>query len=204
MVLGAGGAKRFGRNKLAAEIPSPAVTMPQHLLASLRPFLFHHFCPPFLLVTNTVPSQPCAFSRDWQIVPNPSWQEGLSRSLRYALQAIPPHLSDGCIVFLADMPLVHLSTVHTLLDHATRFPGHFIRPYSHGIPGFPVFLPSWSFAPLLQLSGDKGALSLIKKHPNKSIAIRGTFHCAWDVDRPEDMLRLEQHLKGIRAHKKKQ
>ena len=89
---------------------------------------------------------------------------GLSASLRAGLAAVPASAA-GALVVLADMPLVTAATMDRLLDSYDPDEGRTIVVPSHdGQLGNPVLWDRRYFGPIMALTGDVGARSLLRRH----------------------------------------
>ena len=72
-----------------------------------------------------------------------------------------------------------------------------MRPYHEGTPSSPVLFPSWAFTELLNLPEGKGGGVVIKKHPEKVMALEvENEYELMDADTPETLEILKQQIKG--------
>ncbi|MCS7240175.1 MAG: nucleotidyltransferase family protein [Candidatus Bipolaricaulota bacterium] len=143
--------------------------------------------PPFSPQERAIPScAPCLSpeekimfhgEKNWRVLYNPNWPEGMGSSLRRAAEAV----TTGMLVFLGDMPFVPESAARAVLGRAGEKP---VAPSYQGQRGFPVYLPPSFRAQLLRLRGDKGARDLLKECELVPSADPGVI---WDVDQPEDL-----------------
>ena len=93
-------------------------------------------------------------------VHNPNYAEGMSRSIKSGIRALPTDL-DGVVLCLGDMPLVVSTHLDLLINN---FAGDVAcAPYYKGRRGHPVLFPRSMFSDLLQLSGDVGARMLLEQ-----------------------------------------
>ncbi len=120
-----------------------------------------------------------------RILAAPDYADGLSASLRAGLAALPDETS-GVLVFLGDMPVVP-PDLAAQLAHALAGGALAAAPICNGQRGNPVALSSALFAQLAQLSGDKGARSVLDGLGAR-LALIPTENdgVLIDVDRPGD------------------
>lgn len=125
------------------------------------------------------------------IVENKDWQQGMSTSVRVGLQVLlEAHPALAAVLFLlTDQPFV---TADYLRYFISRFPSNdasiLASAYDDrlGVPA--LFARRW-FGALMELQGDQGARSIIRRHPEAVQAVpfpKGKF----DLDTPEDFARL--------------
>ena len=99
-----------------------------------------------------------------QAVHNPDAAEGIAASVRYGVHAAGD--AEWIAFFTADQPNLRADTVARFLDAAVSQEKTMASVASQGKPGNPtVFHCSWRDE-LLQLSGDVGGRSIMKRHPD--------------------------------------
>lgn len=130
---------------------------------------------------------------DLALVYNPSYQEGLSTSLKAGIAALPDGLV-GALILLGDMPLVKPGSCRLLLQAAEVNYGDVIRAAHKGQAGNPVFLPSSLFEPISGLTGDQGAMPLIKTLNLKTQLVEIGKCALLDADTPEALNLLRQRF----------
>ena len=105
-------------------------------------------------------------ARTANIVVNMKWQEGMASSLRFGVQSlltIDPSM-EALILMVCDQPFVSTSLLENLVRAHTET-GKPIVSCSYGNTfGPPALFNNSLFDELLQLKGDTGARSVIKKH----------------------------------------
>lgn len=115
----------------------------------------------------------------------PDWAEGMAASLRAGIAALAPEARGVC-VFLGDMPVVPVELCRSLVA-AAETAGYAARPRFDGKPGHPVAFARAAFADLAGLTGDEGAVSLLRGRSDVAyceIADRGVL---LDIDTPDDL-----------------
>lgn len=98
---------------------------------------------------------------DVQIVLNPSYDNGLSTSLRAGFAALPAE-TDGAVILLGDMPLVAPQLITRLIGawiEAGRPPA--LVPFHNGRRGNPAVLSRTLSGEIERLTGDIGAGKLL-------------------------------------------
>jgi molybdenum cofactor cytidylyltransferase len=129
------------------------------------------------------------------IVHNPSYEEGLSMSLRAGLRALPPD-TDGALICLGDMPAIKSGDLKTLMTaFAARGGAGICVPVRHGRQGNPVLFGAALFSEMMGIGGDVGAKQLIARYQEcvteVEMASDGIFA---DIDAPQDLARLKMKL----------
>jgi len=165
VVLAAGRGARFfaamGKNKLLVPVEGEPV-----IRRSVRAMLSASSVEPVLLVVGYERGRVLEALGDLRdhpklrVVPNERWGEGLSSSLKAALRALPAQ-APGVVVLPGDMPFV----TPELIDRvAKRFleTGRVCFPVHRGQKGHPTAIPRALFPELQKLSGDRGALSIVR------------------------------------------
>lgn len=124
------------------------------------------------------------------IVHNVSYASGMASSLRVAVQHAPPQ-AQGLLINLADMPMIgpeHLrKVVATFEDHQREA---IVRGMAHGKSGHPVILPRALFRAIAELSGDRGARSIIDQASLPIIGVELGEAAEFDVDTEEAMAKV--------------
>lgn len=138
---------------------------------------------------------------DLEIVHNPTFRDGLSTSLKVGVAALPeggpegvPEGLAGVLVLLGDMPLITPEECMLLLQMAEKHQDDVVRAAHEGQAGNPVFLPSSLFAPIASLTGDQGAMPLIKKMSIKTHWVEIGESALLDADTPEALAVLRQRF----------
>lgn len=124
---------------------------------------------------------------------NTEWKEGMASTIRCGLQTLVemnPQL-DAVIFMVADQPFVTTELLNNLLD-LHRKEQHSIVASKYGSTfGTPVLFSKQFFPELLQLTGDVGAKSLVRKYMNQAAFVsfpKGEI----DIDTVEDYKNLSE------------
>ncbi|NCU03951.1 MAG: nucleotidyltransferase family protein [Chitinophagaceae bacterium] len=125
------------------------------------------------------------------IVVNDAWKEGMASSIRCGLQTlvkVNPQV-DAVIFMVADQPFVTAGLLNNLID-LNRKEQHSIVASEYGTTfGTPVLFVKRFFPELMELTGDVGAKSLVRKYTNEAAFVsfpQGEI----DIDTAEDYNKL--------------
>jgi len=117
------------------------------------------------------------------------WEEGMSASLASGLAALPD--AEAVVVCLGDQPRVSTEAIRRVL--AARGESPATRATYGGEPGHPVVLEAELLGPLRDVTGDRGARSLLRR-----IGARGVpcddLGGGEDVDTPDELGKLRKAL----------
>lgn len=117
-------------------------------------------------------------------VKNESYREGMSTSIKMALDQLAPNVG-GLMIHLADMPDISEVHIRTLIEHFIKAEEpSIVRATYSGQAGNPVILPRTMFPLLHDLTGDSGARFLIKDSNLPVIDVELGKAAACDVDTP--------------------
>jgi molybdenum cofactor cytidylyltransferase len=120
----------------------------------------------------------------------PDYAEGMSRTLRAGIAALPSDAS-GAFVFLGDMPLIPTAILPAL---AAKLEGGALAaaPFYKGQRGHPVLFSRDAFPALLALNGDQGAREVLQSLGAK-LGLVATLEegVVVDIDSVDDLEQLE-------------
>lgn len=131
--------------------------------------------------------------RNYYVVENKDWKEGMASSLRCgvtAVQQIAP-AADGVILMVCDQPYVTTSVLNGLIQaqHQTGLP---VVASNYGnMLGTPALFHKSLFTELMELTGDTGARSIIRRYEELVATIafpKGII----DIDTQKDYEALSQ------------
>jgi molybdenum cofactor cytidylyltransferase len=120
------------------------------------------------------------------IVINQEWREGLSSSIRAGIARLPLTCA-GAMLLLADQPLVSADDLRRLAGTWRKQPQYIAAALYSGTTGVPAIFPRSLFQALLQLRGDTGARSLLRRNTDRVVRVPMPS-AAIDIDTPEDLL----------------
>jgi molybdenum cofactor cytidylyltransferase len=149
-------------------------------------------CSPVLLVVGHAGEEVRAFAGDdVQVVDAPRWSEGISHSLRAALDALEPDRSvTAACVGLADQPRIGPEAYRRLARVGAAGADIAVATYA-GARRNPVLLARSVWASARLLAGDEGARQLMGTHDVVEVDCTGTGDPV-DVDTLDDLRALEE------------
>ncbi|WP_251387699.1 selenium-dependent molybdenum cofactor biosynthesis protein YqeB [Mediterraneibacter agrestimuris] len=183
VVLAAGAGKRYGSNKLLANIQGrPLYEHMIEKLNALRAF-------PAYLVTGYEEIKTKAESAGVSAVDNQQPELGISYSLKLGLQAcLKQHMEiQGVLFSVCDQPNLTLSTMLTLMRTAMLHPGRIVCSAHEGKPGNPVLWDRKFFGELLELEGDTGGRQILERRREQCILVEADAEELKDIDRKQDL-----------------
>jgi molybdenum cofactor cytidylyltransferase len=190
IVLAAGQASRMGENKLVAQVGGKAIVRRAAEAAVGAK------AAPVLVVTGHERDRVEATLNGLGvvIVHNPRYADGMSTSLKAGIAALPPGI-DAVAVLLGDMPDVDAALV-TKLAAALEGGKQIAIPVRTGRQGNPVVWGKALFAELAQVTGDRGAKSVIAAHAALVAEVQADARAFTDVDTPDALAALRARQKG--------
>jgi molybdenum cofactor cytidylyltransferase len=133
-------------------------------------------------IQNTLANLPLRF------VHNPLYKEGISTSLKTAINATKKE-HDAIAVLLGDMPALTIQSLNSILKAFSK--DKIISPTYKQKPGNPVVLPRSLFHEISLLKGDNGARKILAPHHDKIINLplqdKGIIQ---DIDTENDLKKL--------------
>ena len=174
VVLAAGNARRFGSNKLNAQVEG--VSLIRRALDAV----------PGGLATVVVSQYPdilaLAGEYGFDALLNDRPELGLSRSVRLGLA----HLTDcdGVLFLVSDQPRLKRDSVEALAALWAQNPEKIAAMAHNGVRGNPCLFPARLFPELLALTGDLGGSAVIRHHEDDLILLETDAPELADVDTP--------------------
>ena len=160
VLLGAGGSKRMGVNKLL--LPWRRKTVLEHCFETLHQSKVQEV----VIVLNIRNKEIVNLFQGLKvkIIVNPYSKRGMSTSIRKGLEAIHPRC-DGILIALGDQPFLKTRTIDALIRAFDQGKEGIIIPSFQGRHGHPVIFHRRYKRELLNLKGDVGGRSIIERHP---------------------------------------
>ena len=177
MILAAGASRRYGSPKQLAKIGER--TMLEHVAelaraSGLRPIV--------AVLSSGIPAPGGTLA-----VINDRPEEGISRSLRLGIEALPDDV-EAAVILLGDQPTVSPVWIEALVAKALEGrPVIAVRAQGRIVP--PVLLRREAFHLVNEASGDAGLGPVLAKHPDLVAHVDVPAH-APDVDTPHDLAHL--------------
>ncbi|MDO5297103.1 MAG: nucleotidyltransferase family protein [bacterium] len=127
----------------------------------------------------------------FSITVNERWAEGMSTSLAAGVRSLlkreaadNPYI--GVLIALGDMPFVEPRFITLLLEEQQRWGSTaIVAPVYAGKRGHPVLIGRAYWQELLQLSGDRGAAEVLRRHQGQLHLVPGTAGVLMDIDTVE-------------------
>lgn len=193
VVLAAGTSSRMGRNKLLLEVGGQSLlrrAVSTALDAGLDPVLV-------VLGHESERARPELSGLPCEVVLNAGFEEGIHSSVRTGIAAVPA----GCaaaVVLLADMPLVEAEMIRTLIRRYREDRPLLVVSDYEGVDAPPILYDRGLFGELAVLKGEGCGKRVVKRHSGEAVRIRWPAAALTDLDRPEDIERVQGELGGAR------
>lgn len=187
VVMAAGNAARFGKNKLLAEYRGKTL---------IRRTLETAACTGFsavAVVTQYGEIEALARAFGFAAVRNEAPERGISRTIRLGTQALAPHCG-GIAYLVADQPLLSAETVARLVRAFLDAPERIVVPAAGERRGNPCIFPAALFPELLVLEGDRGGTQVIRRHPERVLRVEVPERELLDVDTAEALEEIKKSL----------
>ena len=174
VVMAAGDARRFGENKLAAELDGKPL-----ILRALEAVPAEAFSA-VAVVTQYVQVEELARSFGFLPVHNahPDW--GISHTIRLGLEALGD--CDAALFQVSDQPLLRRETVAAQVAFFRRRPDKLVGLSHGGVRGNPCVFPARFFPELLALTEDHGGSAVIRRHEEDLVLLEVPEEELTDVD----------------------
>jgi len=184
VLLAAGGARRFGSQKLVAMLGGlPVVRRAFDTVSSATDGTLVVVGSDAEAVTRALEGT------NANIVVNSHWALGLSTSLRCGILAAPPS-TEAVIVGLGDEPTVDSHVCRELVRVWRRDKKAIVAARYNGVQDHPVLFDRAVFGELTSLEGDVGAKSVINRVPDRVAFVDVAAPQPIDVDEPGDLQKL--------------
>jgi molybdenum cofactor cytidylyltransferase len=160
-VLAAGQARRFGSDKLMADLDG--VPLGAHIARTLSPMGFGW---QFAVCATCAPIAGHYAALDFSILENPLPESGQAHSLHLAVAAAQEVGAKALLITLADMPFViagHINAVMRTRGFTASHDGVNVMP--------PALFPRDTWPELLRTSGDAGARELLGRAQRISASV---------------------------------
>lgn len=175
VILAAGASTRFGSRKQLVRLG------PTTMLGTVARLAHEAGLQPVIAVV------PPGVAVPPDVVPviNDAPDEGISRSLRLGIAAVPLDEADAALILLADQPTVRPETIRAIVG-AARADRPIVAAHANGHHAPPVLVHKEAFAVVREATGDEGLRALLAARPEMVISVEVGEH-APDVDRPADL-----------------
>jgi molybdenum cofactor cytidylyltransferase len=190
LLLASGASRRFGSNKLLADLDGrPVVRWSADALASAVDLLV------VVVPEGSKALRTALDGLDAGFVENAAANEGMASSIRAGIATLPPEV-EAVVIALGDQPTVAPEVIRRVIDrwHAAP-PGTLAvtTNYSDG-RGHPTLIGAELFHALLSLTGDRGARDLLDSLGDAVAVVDLTQPRPIDVDTPTDLTSLAREV----------
>lgn len=140
-----------------------------------------------VLGAEAIRIQDSIVSRDYEVILNHNWQEGLGSSISAGITGIvnTDIRPNAILIMLADQPFIDKTYLNTLIQHYDASDGKIITTQYRSKMGVPAIFDKSFFSALQNLNGDEGASSLIAKNRDTCFTV-DPGKKSRDLDTPED------------------
>lgn len=182
VVMAAGTSRRFGGNKLEAQLDGKTLLQRALDAASVSAL-------DAAVVVSRGSAAEAARQRGFRVVVNDRPGDGLSRTVRLGTEALED--CDGILYLVADQPRLTAETVERVVARWRKSPGSIVGASHDGKRGNPCIFPRALFGELKSLTGDCGGTAVIRAHADLLVLVEtDTAAELADVDTPETLTAL--------------
>ena len=184
LLLAAGGARRFGSQKLIAPVNGePLARRAAATLGAATDALV-------VVVGHEGERVRAALDGlDAQLVMNDEWADGLAASVRAGVAALEARAT-AVVIALGDQPELDRAVIDAVIARWRQSGLPIVAARYRGAQGHPVLFGRPIFRELAALSGDRGAKSVIERDAARVAYVDVDAPMPRDVDRPADLARL--------------
>jgi molybdenum cofactor cytidylyltransferase len=181
LLLAAGGARRFGLQKLVALVDGePLVRRAAQVLAAATDQVTVVVGNEAAIVQSALNGLPV------RIVENSDWSSGLASSLVRGIQALPAD-AEAVVIALGDQPYVDVRVVRAVIGRWRAGGCDVVAARYDGVQGHPVLFSRELFDDLAALRGDSGAKRVIEQESARTAYVDIAARAPRDVDTVGDL-----------------
>jgi molybdenum cofactor cytidylyltransferase len=175
IVLAAGNARRFGSDKLMADLDgAPLGVRAARALLGIPAAAHFAVCQPEAVIASLYAEA------GYAVVENPHAELGLSGSLHLAVAAAAKTQAQALLIALADMPFIMASHIDALIQACD---GEIIASSDGNQSMPPAIFPRTNWPLLLETKGDAGARQILGRARSLAAPARSLR----DIDTPDDL-----------------
>lgn len=183
VLMAAGNARRFGDNKLAAQLRGRSLIL--RALEAVPAEMFDG------VVVVTQYPEIMRLVKDFHFAAihneHPDW--GISHTIRLGLTGLRD--CDGVLFLVSDQPLLRRESVAELVRLWKQQPDKIAALAHDGIRGNPCLFPARFFPELLELREDHGGNTVIRRHEDALVLLEVGAQELTDVDTPEALAEIK-------------
>lgn len=182
VVLAAGNARRFGENKLAAQLQGRSLIL--RTLEAVPTESFHRV----VVVTQYPEIMRLAKEFHFAALHNAHPDYGISHTIQLGLTELRD--CDGVLFLVSDQPLLRRESVADLVALWRTRPEGIAALGHNGVRGNPCLFPARLFPELLQLAEDTGGNAVIRRHEDCLTLLEVDGAELYDVDTAAALAKL--------------
>ncbi|MEG1657628.1 MAG: nucleotidyltransferase family protein [Oscillibacter sp.] len=183
VVMAAGNARRFGTNKLSAELAGRSL-----ILRALEAVPTEQF-ETVVVVTQYPEIMRIAKEFHFAAVHNPHPDQGISHTIALGLTGLRD--CDGVLFQVSDQPLLRRESVAALAQFWRLHPDKLAALSHDGVRGNPCVFPARFYNELLALREDQGGNAVIRRHEADLLLLEVPARELSDVDTPDALSALK-------------
>ena len=183
VIMAAGNARRYGENKLAAQLQGRSL-----ILRTLEAIPTEGF-ETVVVVTQYPEIMRLAKEFHFAAIHNEHPEDGISYTLQLGLTALRD--CDGVMFMVSDQPLLRRESIAELTALWKTQPENIAALAHNGVRGNPCLFPARFFPELMELRGDLGGNAVIRRHEDALMLLEVSAPELTDVDTPEALRKLE-------------
>ena len=177
LVMAAGSGRRFGGNKLAAELDGK--TLIRRALEAVPGARFSAVT----VVSQYEDIEELAGQFGFAAIHNDRPDLRLSHTIRLGTEAM--RTCDGILYMVADQPKLRQETVARIVEVFCQHPDRIVGAGHEGRRGNPNLFPARFFSELMAITGDHGGSSVIRAHEDALLLVETDAEELFDCDTPE-------------------
>ena len=183
VVMAAGNARRYGNNKLAAQLRGRSL-----ILRALEAVPAEQF-DTVVVVTQYPEIMRLAAEFHFAAVLNEHPEYGISHTIQLGLTGLRD--CGGVLFQVSDQPLLRRESVAELVRLWKRSPESIAAVGHNGVRGNPCLFPARFFPELLELREDRGGNAVIRRHEEDLMLLEVPTEELYDVDTVQALEELE-------------
>ena len=185
VIMAAGNAKRFGENKLLAQVEGK--TLMERVLSAIPAGVFRRVC----VVTQYAEVEKLAQNYGFECIYNDRPEDGVSRTVRLGTEALQDKC-DAIMYLVSDQPFIKRESIAGLAGFFLEHPDRIASASSGGRRGNPCVFPAKYFEELCSLTGDTGGGAVIRSHPEDLLLFEMSEEELNDIDTKEALNNLKR------------
>ncbi len=186
IILASGLSRRFGKDKLLYKING------KYLISYIIENVDNSNLNRKIIVINNYDKYKNIVPETFNIIINNDYLNGMAHSIINGIKNI--YNEDAAMIIPGDMPLINSNIINGLIVYFNKNNYGIVGLIDDGIIKSPVIFSKAYFNELLNLSGDSGGKSVIKKHLNDFHGINVDKNLLKDVDYVDDINFIEGTL----------